>query len=197
MGSSSPMINRNSGVGTTGGGAAGEMTQRYDSAGSPLLPPPSIGGGGGGAFLSGATFGAGVAGSHGHGSTHDGASTYSDSGGPFSGADAAIMAQAFRKTLRQPDFAGRPVEEGESPEQPEGSGEGALGAGAGGTTATGASPLVQVHRRGTASSAPEETGSAVMSQELAEEGRDIRSVSSSRGVTVESVQSPEPREPDR
>lgn len=37
-------------------------------------------------------------------------------GGPFSGADAAIMAAAFRDTLRKPDFADRPLEEGESPE---------------------------------------------------------------------------------
>ncbi|KAF9465709.1 hypothetical protein BDZ94DRAFT_298536 [Collybia nuda] len=33
--------------------------------------------------------------------------------GPFSGADAAIMADAFRKMLRKPDFSERPVEEGD------------------------------------------------------------------------------------
>ncbi|KAJ6517456.1 hypothetical protein C8R47DRAFT_253815 [Mycena vitilis] len=34
---------------------------------------------------------------------------------PFSGADAAIMADAFRKVLRKPEFPERPVEKGESP----------------------------------------------------------------------------------
>lgn len=86
----------------------------------------------------------------------DGASTISRAAsagdtGPFSGADAAIMADAFRKALRKPDFAGRPVEEGESPENHEGAKE------------------------------------ELLSRELAEEGRDIRSVSSSRGVTVETM----------
>jgi hypothetical protein len=71
--------------------------------------------------------------------------------GPFSGADAAIMADAFRKALRKPDFAGRPEEEGESPpEKP---------------------------------TAPE--GDELLREELADEGRDIRSVASSRGVKVE------------
>ena len=37
-------------------------------------------------------------------------------GGPFSGADAAIMADAFRKALRKPDFIGGPVEEGIAPD---------------------------------------------------------------------------------
>lgn len=85
----------------------------------------------------------------------DGASTISRAGsagegGPFSGADAAIMADAFRKALRKPDFAGRPVEEGDSPENPEAKSE-------------------------------------LLNRELAEEGRDIRSVSSSRGVRVETL----------
>ncbi|KAG2153044.1 uncharacterized protein EDB93DRAFT_1336433 [Suillus bovinus] len=66
--------------------------------------------------------------------------------GPFSGADAAIMADAFRKALRKPDFAGPPVEEAE-----------------------------------------DQRDDAIMSRELAEEGRDIRSVSSSRGVKVETM----------
>jgi hypothetical protein len=90
--------------------------------------------------------------SHGAPSLHDGASGISGEGGPFSGQDAAIMADAFRKMLRKPDFAA--VEEGESPESnPEG-----------GSAAAG----------------------GVLSRELAEEGRDLRSVSSSRGVKVES-----------
>lgn len=85
----------------------------------------------------------------------DGASTISHGGsagegGPFSGADAAIMADAFRKALRKPDFAGG-IEEGESPgsEQP--------------------------------------NNGELMNRELAEEGRDIRSVESSRGVQVETM----------
>ncbi|TFK24408.1 hypothetical protein FA15DRAFT_704626 [Coprinopsis marcescibilis] len=88
---------------------------------------------------------------------HDGESGISGEGGPFSGADAAIMADAFRKMLRKPDFAANPVEEGESPESnnPDG------GGGA--------------------------EGQQMLSRELAEEGRDIRSVGSSRGVRVESL----------
>jgi len=180
MGSSSPMIvhpNRDS----AGGGAPSEMAQRYaDSPGSPLLPPPSIAAAGAGsAFVGGAALGRA-----GSGHDHDGASTNSDSGGPFSGADAAIMADAFRKMLRKPDFAGRPVEEGESPEQP----EGVTGSKHGSTAALGKDGSI---RSGIGPSAlgvthPEAAGTAVMSRELAEEGRDIRSVSSSRGVTVES-----------
>lgn len=89
----------------------------------------------------------------------DGASTISRVGslgdsGPFSGADAAIMADAFRKALRKPDFAERPEEEGESPDNPP---------------------------------APDMTEDMLLSQQLAEEGRDIRSVSSSRGVKVETL----------
>ncbi|KAG6836468.1 hypothetical protein H0H93_007748 [Arthromyces matolae] len=48
-------------------------------------------------------------------SVHDGASTEA----PFSGEDAAIMADAFRKMLRKPDFAARRAEEGESPNSPD------------------------------------------------------------------------------
>ncbi|KAJ7264014.1 hypothetical protein B0H12DRAFT_1230772 [Mycena haematopus] len=88
----------------------------------------------------------------------DGASTISRAGsagdaGPFSGADAAIMADAFRKALRKPDFAGRPVEEGESPDQDN----------------------------------PEANEDELLNRELADEGRDIRSVGSSRGVRVETL----------
>jgi len=101
--------------------------------------------------------------SHGHGApsvvSPDGASTISRAGsagdaGPFSGADAAIMADAFRKALRKPDFAGRPVEEGESPEND-------------------------------IPDAPNEQ--EILNRELADEGRDIRSVGSSRGVKVETL----------
>lgn len=113
---------------------------------SPLLPPA--------AALSPS------AGAH---TFHDGAST--DSGGPFSGADAAIMAQAFRTTLRQPDFMGSPVEEGESPDQNDAEAEeDDMGAGS-----------------------SRHHGSLALSKDLTEEGRDIRSVSSSRGVKVESL----------
>ncbi|KDQ11411.1 hypothetical protein BOTBODRAFT_454829 [Botryobasidium botryosum FD-172 SS1] len=102
--------------------------------------------------------GGGSSAAHGHpGSIHrpggvanDGASTVSESG-PFSGADAMIMADAFRQALRKPDFAGR-QEEGESPD----------------TGDTGA----EVARK------------ELINRELAEEGRDIMSVSSGRGVTV-------------
>jgi hypothetical protein len=85
----------------------------------------------------------------------DGASTISESG-PFSGADAAIMADAFRKALRKPDFAGRPVEEGESPDRQDNG---------------------------------EDGKEELLNRELAEEGRGIRSVSSSRGVKVETLTS--------
>ncbi|KDR82346.1 hypothetical protein GALMADRAFT_57682 [Galerina marginata CBS 339.88] len=158
MGSASPMMPRDT---TSASAHNPEMIQRYDSAGSPLLPPTTIG--------------AAALGSGPGTATHDGESTISDSGGPFSGADAAIMADAFRKMLRKPDFAGRPVEEGESPEQPEGE--------------VPAAPV----------------GDVVLRGQLAEEGRDIRSVSSSRGVKVESTESaqdpppplPDPDEPHR
>ncbi|KAF8969018.1 hypothetical protein BDZ97DRAFT_1915704 [Flammula alnicola] len=140
MGSASPMILNQE---------QQDMSQRYDTAGSPLLPPPST-------LLGAAAVGAAAGGAAASGTTHDGASTISDSGGPFSGADAAIMADAFRKMLRKPDFADRPVEEGDSPDgPPDDEGMSAEG------------------------------GNVVLSRQLAEEGRDIRSVSSSRGVKVE------------
>jgi len=66
--------------------------------------------------------------------------------GPFSGADAAIMADAFRKALRKPEFADATVEEPE-----------------------------------------ERKEDTLINRELAEEGRDIRSVSSSRGYRVETL----------
>jgi len=66
--------------------------------------------------------------------------------GLFSGADAAIMADAFRMALRKPEFMGGPPEE--RPEE-------------------------------------KEKETELLNKELAEEGRDIRSVSSSRGVKVE------------
>ena len=134
MGSASPMMPREQ----------PEMAQRYD-AGSPLLPPPPHSAG-----VVGATS-----------TTHDAASTISDSGGPFSGADAAIMADAFRKMLRKPDFAEGTVPEGDSP--------GADGA----------------EEEDVAAAAAASTSNIVLSRELAEEGRDIRSVASSRGVKVE------------
>lgn len=92
--------------------------------------------------------------------TTDAASTTSDGGGALSGADAAIIADAFRKKLRKPDFAARPVDEGDSPD----------------TT-------------GERERETEAAGNVVLSRELAEEGRDIRYVSSSKGVKVESSQS--------
>lgn len=79
---------------------------------------------------------------------------------PFSGADAAIMADAFRKALRKPDFAARPIDEGDSPEGQE----------------------QKEHR--------------LLSRELAEEGRDIRSVGSSRDVRVETLSDAEDKAKD-
>ena len=83
--------------------------------------------------------------------SRDGASTHSDL--PFTGADAAFMAEAFRAALRKPDFQGQTVEEGESPDATQ--------------------------------EPPQEE--ALLSHHLAEEGKDIRSVSSSRGVKVETL----------
>jgi len=107
-------------------------------------------------LLGGAGFAAGAAAAPPSSSEHnDGASIISRANsagdsGLFSGADAAIMADAFRKALRKPDFAGGPVEE-ESPEE------------------------------------KQRKEAELMNRELAEEGRDIRSVSSSRGVRVETM----------
>lgn len=70
--------------------------------------------------------------------------------GVITNSDAAIMADAFRKALRKPDFADRPQEEGESPE----------------------------------TNGANETEEQLLSRELAEEGRNIRSVSSEKGVKV-------------
>jgi hypothetical protein len=85
---------------------------------------------------------------------HDGASnTSAGDSGPFSGADAAIMADAFRKMLRKPDFAERLEEGDDSPD--------------------GGDDDDDDNRQG------------LIGRELAEEGRDIRSVSSERGVRVE------------
>lgn len=91
---------------------------------------------------------------------HDGASTTSaGDSGPFSGADAAIMADAFRKMLRKPDFAERLEEGDDSPDGINDDDE-------------------DDHPHG-------HGGVGLIGRELAEEGRDIRSVSSERGVRVE------------
>jgi len=136
MGSASPMIARGN----------QDMIQRYDSPSSPPLPPhtgiPAVATG---VSPSIAT----------KNLTTDAASTISDSGGPLSGADAAIIADAFRKMLRKPDFAGPSVDEGDSPDT-------------------------------AAEREAQDVGNVVITRELAEEGRDIRSVSSSREVKVES-----------
>lgn len=138
---------------------------------SPLdAPAPSIAGGVGdekvashvGGTLGGAAAGHGsrdtpVGGTGsvvGHGGG-DGASMVSgsDTPGMLSVADAAIVAGAYRRAMREPDFSARPVVEDESPDQPEASSE--------------------LERQ-------------LISQELAKEGRDIRSVSSARDVKVQS-----------
>lgn len=140
MGSASPMMANAANTSPLLGGTAA------------LLPPPTRpgSGGGGGGTLSRHDSQQQLAPSM----THDAESTTSRPGsagdsGPFSGADAAIMADAFRKMLRKPDFAAAgPVEEGEGPEGQD---------------------------------------EQIINRELAEEGRDIRSVSSSRGVKVETL----------
>jgi len=141
MGSASPMMANVANTSPLLGGTA------------VLLPPPIRPGSGG--------FGGGTLSRHDSqqqlapSTAHDEESSISRPGsagdhGPFSGADAAIMADAFRKMLRKPDFAAAgPVEEGESPEDQE--------------------------------------DELIINRELAEEGRDIRSVSSSRGVKVETL----------
>ncbi|OSD07385.1 hypothetical protein PYCCODRAFT_607812 [Trametes coccinea BRFM310] len=143
MGSSTPMMS----------GAGGPQ--------SPVLGPAALAAAGAGAG-AGAAYGYGRANSPGgEGEGHDGASMTSRASdtGPISVADAAIMANAFRHALRKPDFADRPVEEGESPDDQGMGTHGGLGPG----------------------------HSQLINQELAEEGRDIRSVSSSRGVKVETL----------
>jgi hypothetical protein len=185
MGSASPMILHDGQPGG-GDGGGGQMGQRYtDETGAPLLPPPSFAGGA-----------IGHSPSHGHhsqysgggagGVVYDGASTISDSGGPFSGADAAIMADAFRKMLRKPDFAGQ-IEEGESPGTDATAEDAAAVAGGSGgaqrTSGDAAGAPVGPSRESSDERAVQREG--VLSRELAEEGRDIRSVSSSRGVRVE------------
>lgn len=85
----------------------------------------------------------------------DGASTISrahSESAPFSGADAAIMADAFRKALRKPEFPAGAPEEGETPD-----------------------------------SQKEQREAELLGAELAQEGRDLRSVGSSRDVRVQSA----------
>jgi hypothetical protein len=101
--------------------------------------------------------------------------------GPFSGADAAIMADASRKALRKPDFTGPPVEEGDN------------GPFSGADAAIMADAFRKALRKPDFAEPPVEEGDngenqesnhELLSRELAEEGRDIRSVGSSRGVRV-------------
>jgi hypothetical protein len=132
IGSASPMIAAD----TTGTGAAPQSPAMEQA---PALRPASLN------------------------SPHDGSSVIShvhSTDTPFSGADAAIMADAFRKALRKPDFAGPPIEEGDSPDSQE----------------------QKEHR--------------LLSLELAEEGRDIRSVGSSRDVRVETLSDTEDKVQD-
>jgi hypothetical protein len=88
----------------------------------------------------------------------DGASTISRAHSdavPFSGADAAIMADAFRKALRKPEFAGGQLEEGDTPD-----------------------------------SQKEQRQNELLGRELAEEGQNLRAVSSSRDVRVQANERP-------
>lgn len=93
----------------------------------------------------------------------DGASTRSAETGPISGQDAAIMASAFRAKMRKPDFAGRPEEEGESPEE---------------KSAREEAELLRA----------EMVQTEMLKEQLAEEGRDIQSVRSERGVRVHTAE---------
>ena len=136
-------------------GSSAPMMANAQTGNAPLSP-----------LLAGAALAsAGAAGSHRPTSPdiHDGASTVSrgSESAPFSGADAAVIADAFRTTLRKFNFADRPVEEGESPEDPD-------------------EPEPQA-------GPPPHLGELMLNRQLAEEGRDIRSVSSSRGVKVETL----------
>ncbi|KAJ3733321.1 hypothetical protein DFJ43DRAFT_224375 [Lentinula guzmanii] len=129
-------------------GSSSPMMAHVQSPGSPLLAggvegPSSIGHGATGLQRAPSVVSPDGASSISHGGS-------AGEGGPFSGADAAIIANAFRTMLRKPDFADAPVEEGESPDS-------------------------------------QEHGRVELNRELAEEGRDIRSVSSSRGVRVETL----------
>ena len=139
MGSASPMLARDN---------TQDMIQRYDSP--PLPPHPGI---------PSSVTGISPLIPTRNLITTDAASTTSDSGGPLSGADAAIIAEAFRQMLRRPDFAVPSVDEGDSPD----------------TT-------------GERERETEAAGKVVLNRELAEEGRDIRCVSTSRGVKVESTE---------
>jgi hypothetical protein len=122
-----------------------------ENAGAPRLASPLLGTKG---FATGEAAGlaiGGASGSHERHAGDDGSlisrSNSAQESGLFSGADAAIMADAFRKALRKPEFMGGTPEE--SPEE----------------------------------KAKKEA--ELLNKELAEEGRDIRSVSSSRNVKVE------------
>lgn len=148
-------------------GSSSPMMANVQQQGSPLLgaaslPPLSPVGTGGAAVGMGLTSSAAIGERDRNAPSvviHDGASTTSaGDSGPFSGADAAIMADAFRKMLRKPDFAER-LEEGD--DSPDGGNE-----------------EDDNNRHG-----PSSVG--LLGRELAEEGRDIRSVSSERGVHVE------------
>ncbi|KAG8983619.1 hypothetical protein FRB90_005868 [Tulasnella sp. 427] len=129
--------------------------------------------------MMGAGAAAGAGGTRNNSVQYDGASTRSVSdAGLFSGQDAQIMADAFRKALRKPDFADRPLEEGESPST-----------GLKNTPSSGALPIPSPAKPHLPSQPQPPTAADpdVISRELAEEGRDLRSVSSIRGVTVQSM----------
>lgn len=145
MGSASPMIPG----GAAGSNARGDPQSPEMEEGSQRLYDPHVPTAGRAASFNTPNDDASMV-SHAQSAAHSAGDS-----GLFSGADAAIMADAFRKVLRKPDFAGgAPIEEGESPESQE-------------------VPRQQDHR--------------LMNWELAEEGRDIRSVGSSRGVRVETA----------
>lgn len=150
------------GAGLAGGAIAGG--HHHHARGASDEKSALLGGVGAGAASGGATR---HPSSSAHGAQHhDNASMLSASDtttsqGMLSGADAAIVADAFRQAMRKPDFSGRPVEEDESPDTNErASGELAV------------------------------PSAAVLSEELRAEGRDIRSVGSARGVRVHGNEEP-------
>lgn len=122
-----------------------------ENTGAPQLSSPLLGPKGSTSVEATGPAAGGVLSAHGRTTGDDGSlisrSNSAQESGLFSGADAAIMADAFRMALRKPEFIG------ETPEE----------------------------------SAEEKARkeAELLNKELAEEGRDIRSVSSSRGVKVE------------
>jgi len=122
-----------------------------ENSGAPQLASPLLGAKGSATGEAAGLAAGGASGTHEKTTGEDGSlisrSNSAHESGLFSGADAAIMADAFRMALRKPEFmGGSPEESSEEKARKE---------------------------------------AELLNKELAEEGRDIRSVGSSRGVKVE------------